>query len=86
MKTCDHGNVIDPPEKNCLLCMATSSPLMRLPVEPLPNGWHMNSKLLAEEGRFVLLDRAGTAMAEFTSEHNAALVLAIIYRAIAAAN
>lgn len=84
MKTYHHGNKIEPHGLNCLHC-TTESTIPKLPRDPLSNGWHMNGKLLVEEGRYVLLDHAGHAMAEFVSEEVAASVLTILLRGLSRA-
>lgn len=42
---------------------------------PLRNGWHVSTKFAAEEGRFVLLTRDGTFLAEFSSGACAGVVM-----------
>lgn len=81
MKTCHHGNNIDPPGLNCLHCIAESN-VPKLPMEYLSNGWHLNGKVLVEDGRYVLLDHTGRAMAEFVSEADAASILTILLRGL----
>lgn len=81
MTICPHGNRIAPPGSNCLYCIVANT-MPKISIEPLPNGWHLNGKLYAEEGRFVLLDHFGQAMAEFASEKDAASVLFILLRGL----